>query len=209
MEPTFQDHHDLQFWLWACLKAGDDFLAACGQETSVRHRVAGIHTRPHRGIQTVIASEAARFQSEMATKKRLLAQYHFVITAGMSAKVLNRISPLFPQINETYEAAEHFRKEALNLRNLLEDTENIAAAKKGTPRGGWNRKKDLLRELPGSSGGISDATSLIVNDKGHWIGGRLRVEGVLFEVNKIYEAALTIPAPGASPQPPAPGGGAK
>ena len=53
---------------------------------------------------------------------------------------------------------------------------NVAAAKKGTPRGGLVRKSNLLPELPGSSGGIADATALIIDQDGHWLGGRLNVE---------------------------------
>ena len=95
-----------------------------------------------------------------------------------------------------YDAAEHLKKKGLYLRNMIEHADtNVAAAKKGTPRGGFVRKSNLLPELPGSSGGIADATALIVDQNGHWLGGRLNVERVMAEVRPIHELARAIPAP--------------
>jgi hypothetical protein len=131
----------------------------------------------------------------MAAQSRLrLSSYHFVMTMGSLVKTLTRLVPSFPAVQPVFDAAEHLKKEGLTLRNMIEHSEiNLAAAKKGTPRGGFIRKSDLLRELPGSRGGTADATSLIVDQDGHWLGGRLNVECIIAEVRPIYEAAQAIP----------------
>jgi hypothetical protein len=45
MEPTWQDHHDLIFWLWACLHDADAFLEASRRMTAAMHEVSkdGVH----------------------------------------------------------------------------------------------------------------------------------------------------------------------
>jgi len=140
----------------------------------------------------------ARLNAErlVAQAHRQLNQYHFVLTTGSLAKTLTRLAPLFPAIQPMYDAAEHLKKEGLYLRNMIEHADtNVAAAKKGTPRGGFVRKSNLLPELPGSSGGTADATALLIDQNGHWLGGRLNVERVMAEVRPIYEVARAIPPP--------------
>lgn len=127
------------------------------------------------------------------------------MTMGSLVKNLQRLAALFPSVQLAYEAAEHLGKEGLYLRNMVEHADtNLEATNKGTPRGGFVRKSNLLPELPGSSGGSADATSTIINNDGHWLGGRLNVEKVIAEVRLIYEAAQAIPPPRSSGRPASP-----
>lgn len=191
MQPTWQDHHDLNFWLWACLQDGDAFLESSRRSTSAMHEVSkdAIHNLGKNRVHL----NAQRFAAQAHLE---LNKYHFVMTTGTLVKTLTRLVPLFPAIQPMYDAAEHLKKEGLYLRNMIEHADtNVAAGKKGTPRGGFVRKSNLLPELPGSSGGTADATALIVDQNGHWLGGRLNVERVMAEVRPIHESARAIPSP--------------
>jgi hypothetical protein len=191
MEPTWQDHHDLNFWLWACLHDAEAFFEASHRSTAAMHEVS-------KDVVHNLGRNRAQLNAERLTAQaRLqLSKYHFVLTTGSLVKNLTRLAPLFPTIQPLVDAAEHLKKEGLSLRNMIEHADtNFAAAKKGTPRGGFVRKSNLLPELPGTSGGTADATALIVDQDGHWLGGRLNVERVVAEVRRIYEAAQAIPPP--------------
>jgi hypothetical protein len=134
-----------------------------------------------------------------------LNKYHFIMTMGSLAKNLQRLAALFPSVQPAYEASEHLTTEGLYLRNMVEHAEmNLQAASKGTPRGGFVRKSNLLPELPGNSGGLADATSTITNNEGHWLGGCLNVEKIIEEVQLIYDAAQAIPPPYSSGLPASP-----
>jgi hypothetical protein len=121
------------------------------------------------------------------------------MTMGSLVKCLPRLATLFPSIQPAFNAAKHLQKEGLYLRNMIEHAEtNLEAAKKskkGTTRGGFVRKSNLLSNLPGNRGGSADAISTIIDNEGHWLGARLNVERVIAEVRLIYEAALAIPPP--------------
>jgi hypothetical protein len=118
------------------------------------------------------------------------------MTMGTLIKALTRLSPLFPPVQVLFEKTEHLRKEGTYLRNMIEHADkNVAAQKRGAPRGGFIRKSNLLPELPGSSAGTADATSVVVDQNGHWLGGRLNVERAVVEVRAIYDAAAAIPPP--------------
>ena len=185
MQPTWMDHHYLNFWLWACLHDAEAYLESSRQLNSVI-----------RSIQHIPQGIAA------AQNQLELDKYHFVMTVGSLVKHLNRLAPLFPSIQPAFNAAVHLRKEGLYLRNMIEHAEkNLDAAAKGTPRGGFVRKSNLLSDLPGDSQGEADATSTIIDNNGHWLGGRLNVERVIAEVRPIYEAATAIPPPSSIPLP--------
>jgi hypothetical protein len=189
MQPTWMDHHYLNFWLWACLCDAEAYLESSRQFNSV---ISSIIHNTHT-LQERIS--AARNRQE-------LDKYHFVMTMGSLVKHLNRLAPLFPSIQPTFNAAEHLKKEGLYLRNMIEHAEsNLDAAAKGTPRGGFVRKSNLLSDLPGDSQGEADATATIIDNDGHWLGGRLNVERVIAEVRHIYEAAQAIPPPSSIPLP--------
>jgi hypothetical protein len=186
MQPTYMDHYYLNFWLWACVHDAEAYLESSRRFTSA------IRNSPR---------DWATFQKERSALQRTteLNKYHFIMTMGSLAKNLERLAELFPSVQPAYEAAEHFRKEGLHLRNMVEHADtNLRAASKGTPRGGFVRKSNLLPELPGSSGGLADATSTFINDEGHWLGGRLNVEKIIEEVQLIYNAAQVIPPPQSS-----------
>ncbi len=176
MQPTWMDHHYLNFWLWACLHDAEAYLDSSRQLHSV----------------TISHNEARNHLD--------LNQYHFAMTMGSLVKCLNRLAPLFPTIQPVFNAAVHLQKEGLYLRNMIEHVEkNLEAANKGTPRGGFVRKSNLLSNLPGNRQGSADATSTIIDNDGHWLGGRLNVERVIAEVHPIYEAAQAIPPPSSIP----------
>jgi len=179
MQPTWMDHYDLNFWLWACLHDAEAYLESSRQLNSI----------------------TTSYNERLSTKRHLdLNQYHFAMTMGSLVKNLNRLAPLFPSIQPVLNAAEHLKKEGLYLRNMIEHKEkNLEAANKGTPRGGFIRKLNLLSNLPGNRQGSSDATSTIIDNDGHWLGGRLNVERVIAEVRPIYEVAQAIPPPSSIP----------
>jgi hypothetical protein len=193
MQPTYMDHYYLNFWLWACLHDAEAYLESSRRFTS------SIPNDP-KDWATFLQKERPALQRTTELNK-----YHFIMTMGSLEKNHPRLAELFQSVQPTYEAAEHFRKEGLYLRNMVEHGDkNLQAANKGTPRGGFVRKSNLLPELPGSSGGLADATSTIINDEGHWLGGRLNVEKIIEEVRLIYNAAQAIPPPYSSGLPASP-----
>jgi hypothetical protein len=183
MQPTYMDHYYLSFWLRACLHDAEAYLESSRRFTSA------MGNNP---------KDWAAFQKERSSLRHTmdLNKYHFIMTMGSLAKNLQQLAALFPSVQPAYEAAEHLRKEGLYLRNMVEHADtNLQAASKGTPRGGFVRKSNLLPELPGSSGGLADATSTIINNEGHWLGGRLNVEKIIAEVQLIYDAVQATPPP--------------
>ena len=183
MQPTWMDHHYLNFWLWACLHDAEAYLESSRQSISA--------------MRSPSKDWAASHNERLSAQRHLhLNQYHFVLTTGSLVKHLTRLAPLFPSIQSAFDAAEHLKKEALYLRNMIEHADtNLEAANKGTPRGGFVRTSNLLPDLPGDSRGSADATSTIIDQDGHWLGGRLNVERVIAEVRLIHEAAKAIPPP--------------
>jgi hypothetical protein len=158
MQPTWMDHYYLNFWLWACLHDAEAYLEASRQFISARTRIAS-------------KDWAASREERLSTQRRKdLNQYHFVMTMGSLVKHLTRLAPLFPSIQPAFDAAKHLQKEGLYLRNMIEHADtNLEAANKGTPRGGFVRKSNLLPEFPGNSRGSADATSTIIDQDGHWL----------------------------------------
>ena len=193
VEPTWMDWYELKLWLWAFLEDAHAFLDASQKRNAVN---APPPTAPSR-LWTERLTATARFD---------LRKYHFVMTMGTLVKTLTRVSPLFPSVQALFEKAEHLREEGAYLRNMIEHADrNIAAQKRGTPRGGFVRKSSLLPEIPGSSAGAADATSVVIDQKGHWLGGRFNVERAIVEVRAMYDAAAAIPPPAPKwPPPPTP-----
>jgi hypothetical protein len=190
VEPTWMDWYELKLWLWAFLEDAQAFLDASQKRHAINISPPTVPPRPW----TERLTAGARFD---------LSKYHFVMTMGTLVKTLTRVSPLFPTVQDLFEKAEHLREEGTYLRNMVEHADkNIAAASKGRPRGGFVRKSNLLPEIPGSSGGTADATSVLIDQNGHWLGGRFNVERAVVEVRAIYEAAGPIPPP--SPKWPSP-----
>ena len=144
------DHHSLNFWLWACLHDAETYLESSRQFFSIISDPKDWTTFHDKRLS--------------AQRQLDLDKYHFTMTMGSLVKRLTRLAPLFPSIQPAFNAAEHLREEGLYLRNMIEHEEaNLEAAKKGTPRGGFVRKSNLLSNLPGNRQGEADATSTIVN----------------------------------------------
>jgi hypothetical protein len=186
MQPTWRDHYNLNFWTWACLHDAAAYL-----HSFEKFRALVREKQP-----------ATRQAVQQETE---LCRYHFVMTAGSLAKHLARLVPLFPSVKSAYDAAAHFQKGALYLRNMCEHAEvNVAASMKGTPRGGFIRATSLGRDFfPGDQDGSVDAISVFIDNTGHWLGGRLSVQQVMAEVTPIYQAAQAIPPPASTmPEPP-------
>ena len=168
--PTFMDHYQLNFWLWACRADGETYLAACK---------AGEHKAAH----------DVRNAPQME-----LAKYHFVTATGSLLRNLERSQNLFPSIKPACEKAQHLFAEGKLLRDMIEHADDYFQGK-GQKQASFVREaRGILPGLPGA-GVIADATSTVVTDEGHWLGGRLCVERVLAEVRAIAEEAAKIPPP--------------
>jgi len=61
--------------------------------------------------------------------------------------------------------------------------------------GGGNHPDRFVRDGAPKPGITADATSTIIDENGHWLGGRLCVELVLEEVSQIFKEAKKIPPP--------------
>ena len=142
----------------------------------------------------------SRDEDLAAQKLMELSKYHFVMTMGSLFRHLHQVVPKFPAMKSRFEAAQHLRKEGLALRNMIEHADkNLQAAAKGTPRGGFARKSGAAADLPGNAHGIADATSTVVDNDGHWLGGRLNVERVVVELRDLLEAAKAVQPPHVPP----------
>jgi hypothetical protein len=192
----WMDHHYLNFWLWACLGEAEAYLQSA--------RNFDIACQSHRTSQPF---DPKRLAAQRFTTKRImdLNAYRFAMSLGSAVRYLNKLAPLFPTIQPLLEKAEHTRKEGLLLRNMVEHAlTNLEAEAKGTPRGGFTRKLSAISigiGLPGLSPGTADAISTLVDNNGHWLGGRLNVERVISELKPIYEAARVTPFPGMATTP--------
>jgi hypothetical protein len=136
------------------------------------------------------------FQERMEAQKRMdLEKYHFITTMGSLLRNLKRSERLFPSIQSAYRNAQHLLTEGKQLRDMVEHAEEYLAGQGRNQSAFLREAEGVATNLPGSSPGIADATSTIIDENGHWIGGRLNVERVIAEVRLIAEEAAKIPAP--------------
>jgi hypothetical protein len=127
--------------------------------------------------------------------RRALAKYHFVTVVGSLLRNLQRSKELFPSIKPACDKAQHLFAEGKLLRDMIEHADAYIEGK-GHKQAQFVREAEgVAANLPGDAPGIADATSTIVDDNGHWLGGRLNVERVIAEVRFIVEMATQIPAP--------------
>jgi hypothetical protein len=174
---TFMDHYLLKFWLWAFITDAEGFLQASSE---FRDAIRANIMPPQEGVQ----------QRMVAQLRLNLAKYHFVSTMGSLLRHLRRTHLLFPSIQGEWERAE-----GKDLRDMIEHADQYIA--------GEGRKQDkFVREgegiatnLPGDQPGQADATSLVIDNNGHWLGGRLNVERALSEVRAIWTEAEKIAPP--------------
>ena len=184
-KPTWMDHYNLNFWLWACLSDAEAYLAAS------EHLMASVRKLGQSG-ENFAAANAERL---LAQQHDMLAKYHFVSTMGSLLRNLNRLQELFPSIQPAYDKAEHLRTEGKLLRDMIEHADEYLAGK-GRKQDKFVRESpDLLTSIPGDKPGTADATATLIDEKGHWLGGRLNVERVISELRPLIEEAKKIPAP--------------
>jgi hypothetical protein len=182
--PTFMDHYYLQFWLWGCLRDGESFL-----EAYANHRLV---MRERSKFSSPLERRDHYNQSHMCVE---LTKYHFVATMGNLIRHLQRTHLLFPEIQPAYDQAAHLRTEGKDLRDMIEHADEYLAGGGRKPEKFIRTVGDVATNLPGDQPGISDATSMVVDHNGHWLGGRLNLERVLTEVRAIFAVAQKIPAP--------------
>jgi methionyl-tRNA synthetase len=186
-EATFMDHYNLLFWLRGCVADGEAFLRASSELINLLREIQKL-----RGAEWVNVQKRLEF----ARNRSDLTKYHFVTTIGSLLRHLERVGSLFPAIKPVYEKAEHLRKEGKDLRDMIEHADEYLA-------GGGRKRESFVRvaenitlNMPvGLQPGKADATSLIIDQNGHWLGGRLNVEKVLAEVQAILAVAEKIPQP--------------
>jgi hypothetical protein len=164
--PTLMDHHELNFWLWAFLRNGEAYL----KQSKI----------------TDAAFESPLEQYEDCRRELKLAEYHFVATMGTLTRVLKRAQHLFPTIQPAYSMAKHLISEGPSLRGLIEHADEYFAGEGNHPDQ-WERRNS---PTPGI---VVDASSTIINQDGHWLGGRFNVERAIAEVKAIAVEAFKIP----------------
>jgi hypothetical protein len=180
--PTFMDHYLLKFSLWAFITDAEGFLHA---SSNFSHVIRVAIMPPQEGVQK-------RTDAQLHLN---LAKYHFVSAMGSLLRHIRRTHSLFPSIQSAWERAIHLQKEGKDLRDMIEHADQYIA--------GDGRKQDkFIREgegiatnLPGDQPGQADATSLVIDNNGHWLGGRLNVERALSEVRAIWTEAEKIAPP--------------
>jgi hypothetical protein len=185
-QPTRMDHRNLNFWLSACISDGEEFLKASRELSSIPPALARL---PHEERMAIIE------RRKLAQERLGLTKYHFVSTMGSLLRHLERTHSLFPSIKGPYEKAEHLRKEGKDLRDMIEHADQYVVGK-GRKQDQFVRAAEgVATNLPGDQAGTADATALIVDKNGHWLGGRLNVEPVIAEVRAISAEAEKIPPP--------------
>ncbi|MDQ7735459.1 hypothetical protein QT231_22385 [Halomonas sp. SpR1] len=181
-DANWYEHNQMNFWLWACLEDAEQYLELSKQ----CQRTFDLMFSD--GI-----SSMKRYEDEfrLLEKKQQLNAYHFILTTGNLLRVFERARHMFPEIEPTFTSAQHLNNEARELRDLVEHTHG-----RNGYIAGWGNNPDRYERRDGPQPGVlADATSTIINEKGHWLGGRLCVETIHLEVSRIIEVAKTIPAP--------------
>jgi hypothetical protein len=184
---TRADYQELHFWLWACLHDAEAFLQA---HRKTAHPISPIlKANPHADIPKIV--QAMRDAKPLAE----LEKYHFVTTMGTLLRVLKRAQHSFPTIQPHYSRANHLINEGKTLRDMIEHAPDEYL------QGGGRNKDEFIKEVsvgpafPGDRGGAADATAVIVDSSGHWLGGRLCVERVIAELQPIWEEIKWLPEP--------------
>jgi len=167
--PTWMDHHQLNFWLWAFLRNGQAYLESSQKDC------AAFENRFSEEAPTI-----SREQVELARRECELTKYHFVVTMGSLIRVLDKARHQFPSIQAPYSRASNLR-EGRSLRGLIEHADEYFSGR-GKHRDQWEHH-DTARGI------ITDASCTEINKDGHWLGGRFNVERAIAEVEVIAEEA--------------------
>ena len=190
-EASWRDHQQLNFWLWGCLHDGEAYLRSSAEFWGFL-RGSKIREAPPNFNQRRIALQ----------DKVELEKYHFVTSLGSLLRELGRARSLFPPIEAVCRQQEHIFAEGKDLRDMIEHAREYE-------KGGGKHPEEFVREavgvaecLPGDRPGTADATSTIVDNNGHWLGGRFSVERALVEIRAIQEVAAKRPPPTPTNRPP-------
>jgi hypothetical protein len=121
-------------------------------------------------------------------KKSDLARYHFVATLGVTMRHLVRGQLFFPGLKPAYLQAQHLRQEAKLLRDMIEHSDEYAD-------GNGRHQSKFVRSGAPQPGFTADATSTVIDNNGHWLGGRLNVERAMAELRVIFDELEKVPIP--------------
>jgi hypothetical protein len=178
---TWRDHQQLNFWLWACLHDGEAYLRSDGEFWGF------LRDGPPR-----FDFNEARISMQNVVE---LEKYHFMTSLDSLVRTLGRARSLFPAIETVCREAKHILGEGKALRDMIEHADE-------NQEGGGRHSDKFVREapgvaesVPGDRPGTADATSTIIDEQGHWLGGRFNVEQALVEIRAIQEEVAKLPPP--------------
>lgn len=181
-DATWFDHQQLLFWLQACLRDAEIYLSSSSaSKVAFDKMFSG-------GFE---AMEQHKEEHQKRSDQQALDAYHFIVVTGNLLRLLKRAQHLFPAIQPSYSRAKHLLSEGKELRDMIEHSHG----NDGYLAGGGNHPEKFVRDGAPKPGITADATSTIIDENGHWLGGRLCVERVMEEVSEIYQEAREIPPP--------------
>jgi len=181
-DATWFDHQQLLFWLHACLRDAEVYLSSSSASKTAFDKIFS------GGFD---AMQQHKDEYQKLSDKQALDAYHFIIVTGNLLRLLKRAQHLFPAIQPPYSRAKHLLLEGKALRDMIEHSHG----NDGYLSGGGNHPEKFVRDGAPKPGITADATSTIIDENGHWLGGRLCVERVWEEVSEIYHKAIEIPPP--------------
>jgi hypothetical protein len=179
-QATWWDHYQLNFCLWAAIHDGEAYLAASNNTHLIlRQKLPG--------------TRLSMDEFQNARRIEELEKYHFITSLGRAMRKLRRAQHIFPTVQPIYSESNHLINEAKTLRDMIEHSDDYEQGK-GREQASFVREGPEVN-LPGDRPGTADATSTIINNEGHWLGGRLCVEKAMAELRAIATEAEKIPAP--------------
>lgn len=176
-QPTYLDYYEITHWSWACCYQGERYLHESALSNTAFEKLFNEQS-----------DEQTKQEVNLCQAKQNLAAYDFMSALGILLKILPRTKNLFPQLEKVIANAQHIQKEGRYLRNMLEHAHDDGSYL----RGGGHYPQDFIRHTEFFS---ADATSTVITEEGHLLGGRLLVERALSELYPIYEAAQKISPP--------------
>lgn len=181
-DATWFDHQQLLFWLPACLRDAEVYLSSSSASKVAFDKIFS------GGFE---AMDQHNDEHQKLSDQQTLDAYHFIVVTGNLLRLLKRAQHLFPAIQPSYSRAKHLLSEGKELRDMIEHSHG----NDGYLAGGGNHPEKFVRDGAPKPGITADATSTIIDENGHWLGGRLCVERVMKEVSEIYQEARKIPPP--------------
>lgn len=188
-DATWFDHQQLLFWLRACMRDAEVYLASSRASKEALDEISAAFDDMNSGGFELIEQLGEKYRNRVE-EQRLYA-YHFIVVTGNTLRLLRRALHLFPAIQPSFNRAEHLFSEAKELRDMVEHSHG----EDGYIAGGGKYPDRFVRDDSPKPGVSGDANSEFIDESGHWLGGRLCVEKVQKAVSEIYENAKEIPAP--------------